>query len=81
MAGGAYFLKRRRERRSILGPEVRIDDTTTYREQQDGSRIVTRTTLAKAVRISGHGTATFQAFPTAELTVMKPADQERKDDV
>ena len=32
---------------------VRLDDTTTYVQQADGSRIVTKTTLARPVRIGG----------------------------
>ena len=43
----------RRKETDALGPEIRLNDTTTYREQPDGSRIVTQTTLAKAVRIEG----------------------------
>ena len=45
-----YFYRRRRK--NALGPEIRIDNTTTYREQPDGSRVVTKTTLAKPVRLA-----------------------------
>lgn len=39
---------------------VRLDDTTTYVEQEDGSRIVTRTTLAKPVRMAVDFEATVE---------------------
>ncbi len=56
-------------RRRKRGPEIRLNDTTTYREQKDGSRIVTQTTLAKPVRISGIGTT--EGGGSATLTVTK----------
>ncbi|MCY3702889.1 MAG: hypothetical protein OXG16_09435 [Rhodospirillales bacterium] len=52
-----------------LGPEIRINDTTTYREQRDGSRIVTQVTHVPPVRISGIGTTPVGARAT--LTVKK----------
>lgn len=67
-AGAAFLWQRRQDHRkaaeavkaalasskdSHLGPEVRTSDTTTYREQPDGSRVVTQTTIAKPVRLEG----------------------------
>ena len=49
---------------------VRLDDTTTYVQQADGSRIVTKTTLAKPVRIqsalgsTGVGSASLKRPPS-----------------
>jgi len=64
-----------RERKTNLGPEIRLDDTTTYREQPDGSRVVTKTTLAKPVRISGEGAAQFTLPPPARLSAGGNADE------
>ncbi len=51
--GVCVWIDRKRKPKSVLGPEVRLNDTTTYREQPDGSRIVTQTTLAKPMRLAG----------------------------
>ncbi len=73
VAGVAYFLQRRRERRSRLGPEIRLNDTTTYREQPDGSRVVTQTTLARPVSIKGIGATSVEGASTAKVTRVDPA--------
>jgi len=54
-------------------PEIRLNNTTTYREQPDGSRIVTQTTLAKPARIR----ADVSAKPSVEtnVSVVDPDDQ------
>ena len=59
----------RRQKKSELGPEIRISDTTTYREQPDRSRVVTTTTLVKPVdlkasmRAKGGGRASLKPLP------------------
>lgn len=52
--------------------EVRLNDTTTYVEQADGSRIVTQTTLAHPVHHSGVGESKVGG------TTKSPADQVRE---
>ncbi len=64
---GFEWFRRRRK----LGPEVRISNTTTYREQPDGSRIVTQTTLAERVRIAGRAETTMSSDPPT-LTIDEP---------
>ena len=52
-------------------PEIRLTDTITYREQPDGSRVVTETKLVKPVnlkadlRAKGAGSATLKRPPAA----------------
>ncbi len=60
-----------KKKKSALGPEIRLNDTTTYREQPDGSRVVTQTTLAKPVRVSGVG-VTGGAAPAGEYRPASP---------
>lgn len=79
-AGVAVFWERRRKMQekqdSHLGPEIRISDTMTYRQQPDGSRIVTQTTLAKPVRI---GSALGSSGVGGATTLKPPADDGEKD--
>lgn len=56
------------DRKKRRGSEIRIDDTTTYREQPDGSRVVTTTKLVRPERAAGKASATFQPAPPARLT-------------
>lgn len=58
----------RRRRKRGLGPEIRINDTTTYREQPGGSRVVTQTTLAKPVHLQ----TTFRAEGGGSASLRKP---------
>lgn len=51
---GAEAVLYRRRRKHGFGPEVRISDTTTYREQPDGSRLVTTTKFVKPVALSAN---------------------------
>ena len=66
---GLELVHRRRKR----SPEIRLNDTTTYREQADGSRIVTQTTLARPVHISG--VLTIEGGASADPpTLTKPTE-------
>ena len=64
----------RKQKKNRLGPEIRLNDTTTYREQPDGSRVVTQTTLAKPVRISGIGETNVGG--SVQITTKRESDGE-----
>ena len=57
----------RRHRKPKIGPEIRLTDTITYREQPDGSRVLTETKLVKPVRLrtkmSGEGAGSASLRP------------------